>query len=81
MPLVELQSDRNLPRLPGENSMPVSSTSPPGALNLSVAANPSSQPSPEFLATVVHAVKAGLVAEQVFVPGPASILFHSKALR
>ena len=78
--LVEVQSDGNLPCLPGENSVPVSSTSPPGASNSSVAANPSSQPSPEFLATVVHAVKAALAAEQVFVPSPAPRLYQSKAL-
>lgn len=68
---VEAHSDGNLPCLPGDNSVPVSSTSPPGASNLSFATNLSSQQSPEFLATVVHAVKAALVAEQAFVPGPA----------
>ena len=66
-----LQSDRNLPCLLGENSMPVSSTLPPGALNSSVAVNPSSQLSPDFLATMVHAVKVALAAEQVFVPSLA----------
>ena len=70
-PLVEAQTDGNPPYLPGENSVPVSSTSPPGAFNSSFAVNPSSQLSPEFLATVVHAVKAALAAEQASVLGPA----------
>ena len=70
-PLVEAQTDGNPPYLPGENSVPVSRTLPPGASTSSVAANPSSQLSPEFLATVVHAVKAALVAEQASVPGSA----------
>ena len=69
-PLVEVQFDGNLPFLP-ENSVPVSSAMLPGVSNLSVAANLSSQPSLEFLATVVHAVKAALTAEQASVSGPA----------
>ena len=64
-------SNGNPPCLPGENSVPGSSTSPPGASNSSVAMNPSSEPSPEFLATVVHAVKAALAAEQAFAPSPS----------
>ena len=62
-PLVEVQFDGNLPFLPGENSVPVSSAMLPGVSNLSVAANLSSQPTPEFLATVIHTVKAALTAE------------------
>ena len=80
MLLVQVQFDGNPSCLPGENSVPVSSTAPPGALNSPVAATPS-QPSPQFLAKVVHAVKAALAAEQAFVTGPAPLLYQPKALR
>ena len=63
--LVETQSDGNLPCLHGENSMPVSSTLLSGALNSSVAANPSSQSSPEFLATVVQSRPRTLFQKQI----------------
>ena len=50
----------------------LSNASPPGDVNASAATNLPSQPSPEFLATLVQAVKAALAAEQASVPCPAS---------
>ncbi|CAH3123822.1 unnamed protein product, partial [Porites lobata] len=48
--------------------------SPPGDANASAATNTPSQPSPEFLATVVQAVKAALAAEQASTASLSSAL-------
>ena len=62
-PLVEVEADAN--RLFSRDVAGVSASyaSPPGDANSSAATNSPSQPSQEFLATVVQAVKAALVAE------------------
>ena len=71
-PLVEVESDGNRPSSCDVAGAFVSNASPPGDANASAATNPSSQPSPEFLATVVQDVKAALAAEQASVPCPPS---------
>ena len=71
-PLVEVESDGNRPSSCDVVGVSASNASPPGDANASAATNPPSQPSPEFLATVVQAVKAALAAEQASVPCPAS---------
>ena len=70
-PLVEVEADANRPSSCDVAGASVSNASPPGDANASAATNPPSQPSQEFLATVVQAVKAALV-EQASVPFPAS---------
>ena len=71
-PLVEVEADANRPSSCDVAGASASNASPPGDANASAATNPPSQPSPEFLATVVQAVKAALAAEQASVPCPAS---------
>ena len=71
-PLVEAEPDANRPSSCDVAGASASNASPPGDANASAATNPPSQPSPEFLATVVQAVKAALAAEQASVPCPAS---------
>ena len=71
-PLVEVESDANRPSSCDVAGASASNASPSGDANASAATNPPSQPSPEFLATVVQAVKAALAAEQASVPCPAS---------
>ena len=71
-PLVEAEADANRPFSCNVAGVSSSNASPPGVANASAAMNPPSQPSPEFLATVVQAVKAALAAEQASVPCPAS---------
>ena len=66
-PLVEVEADANRPSSCDVACASVSNASPPGDANASAATNPPSQPSQEFLATVVQAV-----AEQASVPFPAS---------
>ena len=60
--LVKVESEGNCPSLCSDVSGSASNASPPGATNASAGTNPPSQPSPEFLATVVQAVKAVLAA-------------------
>lgn len=62
----------NCPFMLVDNSVPVSCVSSCGAAPMSVAINTASQPSPEFLATVVQDVKAALAAEQAPVSCSAS---------
>ena len=71
-PLVEVEADAHRPSSCDAARASASNASPPGDANASAASNPSSQPSPEFLSTVVQAVKAALAAEQASVPCPAS---------
>ena len=71
-PLVEVESDGNRPSSCDVVGVSASNAAPPVDSNASVSTNPPSQPSPEFLATVVQAVKAALAAEQASVPCPAS---------
>ena len=71
-PLVEVEANANRPSSCDVVGVSSSNASPPGFANASAATNPPSQPSPEFLATVVQAVKAALAAEQASVPCPAS---------
>ena len=71
-PLVEVESDGNRPSSCDVVGVSASNASPPGDANASAATNPPSQPSPEFLAMVVQAVKAALAVEQASVPCPAS---------
>ena len=61
-PLVEVEADANRPSSCDVAGASASNASPPGDANASAATNPPSQPSPEFLATVVQAVKAALAA-------------------
>ena len=70
-PLVDVEADANRPSSCDVAGASASDASPPGDANASAATNPPSQPSPEFLATVVQAVKAALAAEQASVPCPA----------
>ena len=72
-PLVEVEADAYRPYSCDVAGASASTASPPGDANASAATNPPPQPSPEFLAMVVQAVKAALVAEQALVPCPASI--------
>ena len=71
-PLVEVEADANRPSSCDVASANESNASTPGDANASAATNPPSQPSPEFPATVVQAVKAALAAEQASAPCPAS---------
>ena len=71
-PPVEVEADANRPSSCDVAGASASNASPPGDANASAATNPPSQPSPEFLATVVQVVKAALAAEQASVPCPAS---------
>ena len=71
-PLIKVESEGNRPSSCDVVGVSASNASPPGDANASAATNPPSQPSPEFLATVVQAVKAALAAEQASVPCPAS---------
>ena len=72
MPLVEVEANANRPSSCDVAGASASNALPPGDANASAAMNPPSQPSPEFLATVVQAVKAALAEEQASVPCPAS---------
>ena len=71
-PLVEVEADANRPSSCDVAGASSSNASPPGVANASAATNPPSQPSPEFLATVVQAVKAALAADEASVTCPAS---------
>ena len=72
-PLIKVESEGNRPSSCDVVGVSASNASPPGDANAFAASNPPSQPPPEFLATVVQAVKAALAAEQALVPCPASM--------
>lgn len=71
-PLVEVEADAYRLSSCDVAGVSASNASLPGDTNASAATNPPPQPSPEFLATVVQAVKAALAAKQASVPCPAS---------
>ena len=77
-PLVEVESDGNRPSSCDVFGVSASNASPPEDANASAATNQPSQPSLEFLATVVQAVKAALAAEQASVPCSASTVLPNQ---
>ena len=72
-PLIKVESEGNHLSSCDVVGVSASNASRPGDANAFAATNPPSQPSPEFLATVVQAVKAALAVEQALVPCPASM--------